>query len=275
MLFDGTLYADFSYSAFANTHSVKATNIQKHVPIFTPITVAAMCSRTGSRVLRILTGGAVGADYAWLEAFAKRSTSVKATMYTFHGHNAKAPHNICVSHKSLRNVDEIDDAQKACTHAARCLKKRFNPLNVYTSQLLMRNFLLARDATCILAVGKLMRASGDHIGFCGVGGGTGWTCQMFHDLLVKEGKEGPIPMYIYDIETNIWMQCSLPTHNDVSAKKLCTWTQVDISACLETVARNESSRIGVIGTRDMQPAAVEAITITVDLMCDLIENEQS
>lgn len=134
----------------------------------------------------IVTGGAEGAD-----AFAERmALAYECKLVIVIG--PRHPRAKCISPLQV-TYNELNLAIQALTQARKTLKRSLNlGKNTYVEELMLRNYIIARDSYALYAFGYLENSNAT------VQGGTGWTVQMAVDL----GKN----VYLFDLTSNQWYE---------------------------------------------------------------------
>jgi hypothetical protein len=185
--------------------------------------------------LTFVTGGAVGADFAWIRALSKHGTW---EVHSFAGHK-----HVPLPDEWLRRMSpsDVPDANEALKTAARALGKRLPESDSYTHNLLRRNYAIAKDVNALFAIACLEEDEQNRHAI-GVQGGTGWTCQLFAQL---HAQCGPLSLYVCDRGT--WHQCTR------TADLRFVWTKCGCPLISNT------GRFGFIGTRNMTMTEEQAI----------------
>lgn len=143
-----------------------------------------MCAILNQDADVCLSGGAEGADQQW--GMVAGQAGHKVIHWSFEGHTTHVPDQEVV----VLTQQLLNQADGPCKKANETLKRIYPPRNIYTKNLLRRNWFQVRDAQSLYAItgfdNKKM-----------VQGGTAWAIQMFLDL-------GKTSAYVFSQETGEW-----------------------------------------------------------------------
>ena len=207
---------------------------------------------TGGIVL--VSGGCAGADEAWFTAALMVGLSVEIA--SFAGHKVRPGGTPRLRPRVHRlTPSELWRANGPMQTAAKRLGRRGLDARcaarlTYRDKLLCRNFHIVRGCTHLYAVGVLegcKRQSGTLS--VGVGGGTGWACQLFADQCLQQlvppatgaAKSWvDLPMWLFDQPTLKWVRCRAhfvargagrQRNGDTSSKQKATLREGEVETC--------------------------------------------
>ncbi len=139
-----------------------------------------------------LSGGADGADLQWGLQAGKANHFV--IHWSFNGHRSQAPEQELVR-LTQEQLALADDAVKRANVS---LKRRWPSSNIFTNNLLRRNWYQVKDTQSLYAVSEF---SWDK----GVAGGTAWAVQMYLDRFLIDGEPmEKCKVFVLDKNTLHW-----------------------------------------------------------------------
>ena len=179
----------------------------------------------------IVTGGAEGAD-----AFAERmALAYECKLVIVIG--PRHPRAKCIS-PIQATYNDINHAIQALTQARRTLKRALNlGKNTYVEELMLRNYIIARDSYALYAFGYFENNSNKTI----VQGGTGWTVQMALDM----GKK----VYLFDLADNQWYEFTFFHLEKGTYVKIFQFQPLRKNCSLTL-----NHKVGIIGSRNFTEA---------------------
>lgn len=136
------------------------------------------------------SGGANGADYIWGEV--SKLHGYRPVHFGFPGHRTRAR----LEESVLLDDEQLRYANRACSVAARSLRRSWPPENALTRKLLQRNFWQIQRTEAVYAVGW-WRAKEDGL----IAGGTSWAVQMYLDRRLPDVA---VPVYFFTQEEGQW-----------------------------------------------------------------------
>lgn len=176
-----------------------------------------------------MSGGAEGADHAWGLMALDRGHSL--IHWSFGNHKSTTNTNT-----KILTADDLKQADPFLKIASKSLKRSWPSKSEYVNNLLRRNYYQVRSSQRIYAVAKLSNDSS----LLGISGGTAWACQMYVDRWYTETNFKEIELYVFDQNTNKWMQW------------IEEWQEVSSLPCPHGVYAG-------IGSREITDAGIEAI----------------
>ena len=193
--------------------------------------------------LHVISGGAEGADSEWVRALSAHARVID--IWSFPGHQI---HYMPMG-TNVRILSESDkqDADAVLRRACVGLSKRMPRLGTFTHKLLQRNFCIARDAECMVVIGRRLLNQSTMWGAIGVDGGTAWACQMFANKFADAG-HSEIPLFVCDNGT--WFRCVYYT------QPFFVWKECALPAI--------TGKCAFIGSRDLtdvDKAAIQAVAL--------------
>lgn len=222
-----------------------------------------------SRGLHVFSGGATGSDSEWVRAFTRNGLASKVTIWSFTGHDIDyKPSEDIISalHIRLLSESEKTDADVAL-EKARVGLGRWLPRGEFVRNLLRRNYCIARDADCMLAIGRLTTQVRG--GSVRIDGGTGWACQLFANKFVVESRAVKVPEVndgLHDIplfvcDKGVWHRCAVNLANNF------VWTMCSSDAVILHLAQS-NAKCALIGSREMTPIDKTAIEAVAEALLD-------
>ena len=186
------------------------------------------------------TGDAVGSDSFWIEMGKKYGLGT-------------------VSAYKASTMNRLNDAQReetenAYQQAARDLNRPVLPADTYRGRIVRRNYLQAKGADSVFAIGKIVKPGEMDNGYKNdseievVSGGTGYAVQMAINL----GK----PVYVFDQQAGKWF-----TH--------------DGSKFVETDTPTLTPNFAGIGSRQLNRKGVDAIVEVYDKTFEKLSEENA
>lgn len=138
--------------------------------------------------MKIISGGAVGADTVFATQALKRDIDVD--IHSFLGHKTNSSSIRVLSNIIIHSKEDLDNALPYIKQANKVLKRKI-PSPGYVRNLLCRNYYQINKTDCVIAVGRLDMPNNT------VKGGTGWAVQMALDKY--------IPVFLFDMNANVWL----------------------------------------------------------------------
>ena len=168
------------------------------------------------------SGGCEGSDMEWENQGEKYG--VKTIAYSFYNHKQLS------KNQKILTVTELNEGMQAVEIANKSLKRKPTKIMYqYMKNLLSRNWFQVKNCDAVFAIGKLKSEKV-------VDGGTGWAVQMAID--------NKKPIYVFDQEKKLWL--TFVYEHDI------------FSEYYETPILTEN--FAGIGTRELKPCGIEAIT---------------
>lgn len=138
-----------------------------------------------------LSGGAIGADYAWAKS--ARAHGHQVVHWSFSGHKAADKQDVQILSTDL--LKAVDPYLKIANIG---VKRRYPTNSEHINNLLRRNYYQIIHTDSVYAISKLV-GDGSELA---VAGGTNWAMQLYIDRCRRENID-PV-MYLFDMTTENW-----------------------------------------------------------------------
>jgi hypothetical protein len=135
-----------------------------------------------------LSGGADGADLEW--GMVADNVKMSVVHWSFDGHKTKAPSQTV----AILTEQQLKDADPYLLQASKIIKRKFPTRNLWTKNLLRRNYYQVAWADSVYAVSTIKNGL--------VQGGTGWAVALF----LNRFNMAACPCYVFCQDTGYWYE---------------------------------------------------------------------